>query len=504
MRRINYSTLIFCSLIVGCDPTRPAHPEWTLKGPTMEFITPGDTPQPSCETNPSRPRPSGILIEADENGDGEGTCTGIPIAVQSYGNGHEQYPLDIVMDEEGNSVIIGGIEGNIDFGKGELASAGYRDIFVLKLNDRGEILWSRSFGDAQYQQAQRVTLDAAGNIFVTGYFKGTVDFGDGPLVSEGNRDAFLVKLDRFGGHVWSKRFGDAGEQYGRGVAADADGNIYLSGSTTGTVDFGNGPLTSAGWEDIFVVKFDRDGFPLWSKLFGDATTQDCWDLVTDSKGNLVLTGFIQGVVDFGNGIVEVATGQPDALLIKFDPSGETLWSKTAPGDGLQYGQSVSIDVDDNIIMTGAFNNEINIDGTVLRSAGQSDIFVAKFSPSGLLDWGKRFGDEGEQFSVIGSTDREKNILLTGTFEGTMNFGGGALPSQGFFDVFLAKLDPLGGYLWGRSFGDAEYQEGVGIVADAIGNVHLLGTFGGTMSFGESSITASGPVSLDVFIGTLSP
>jgi hypothetical protein len=525
MRRAVCSASILASTLVGCTPTQSDQLEWSFDtGLTIEYVTSDGPVPPACETAPSCPvrhpdigdgavgaYPIGFgpltedcFTEADENGDGEGMCKGIPISIRSYGNAYEQYPLDIAMDAKGNSVIVGGFEGTINFGDGELASAGFRDIFVVKFNDRGEVLWSRSFGDEQYQQAQRVALDDAGNVFVTGHFKGSLDFGSGPLVGKGFRDAFLLKLDSSGAHVWSKRFGDAAEQYGRGVATDSDGNVYVAGATTGTIDLGNGPLTSAGWEDIFIAKLDGDGFPLWSKLFGDAATQDVWDMATDSEGNAIFTGFMQGTVDFGDGAPEVATGQPDALLVKLDPSGDLVWSKTGAGYGLQYGQSVAVDRDDNIIMTGAFKSEIKIDGNVMYAAGPSDVFITRFSPSGLLNWNARFGDGDEQFSLIASTDRENNILVTGSFMGSISFGGDTLSSEGSFDTFAAKLDPLGDHLWSRRFGDGDYQEGSGIAADQLGNVQLLGLFSGTISFGEASIYSSTPVSIDLFVGTLSP
>ena len=103
--------------------------------------------------------------------------------------------------------------------------------------------WSARFGDAEYQDGLSVALDGLGNTIITGAFEGTVDFGGGPLTSEGNIEAYVAKFDPAGNHLWSQRFGgpDGGATV-RGVTTDAAGNIFVTGDFGGTVDFGGGPL----------------------------------------------------------------------------------------------------------------------------------------------------------------------------------------------------------------------------------------------------------------------
>src|SRR5262249_33436673 len=160
-----------------------------------------------------------------------------------------------------------------NLGGGLLASAGSNDIFIAKYNSSGAYLWGRRFGDASDQFAQSVTTDPSGNVILTGYFFGTVDFGGGPLASAGSADIYVAKFDPNGNPRWSKRYGNASAQFGNSVTTDASGNILLTGQFFGTVTFGGSTLFSAGFADIFLAKLDVNGGHLWSKRYGDSTDQ---------------------------------------------------------------------------------------------------------------------------------------------------------------------------------------------------------------------------------------
>jgi hypothetical protein len=150
----------------------------------------------------------------------------------------------------------GPFSGSIDFGDGPHTSAGGSDIFVAKLDPAGATSWGKTFGDVKDgQTAYSVAADQFGNAILGGAFDGTIDFGDGnPLSSGGGPDIFVVKLDPGGKTLWSRRFGDTGVQTATSVATDTAGNVVMSGYLDGTVDVGNMTLTSAGAEDIVLAK----------------------------------------------------------------------------------------------------------------------------------------------------------------------------------------------------------------------------------------------------------
>ena len=243
--------------------------------------------------------------------------------------------------------------------------------------------WSKQFGDAQPQSGASVALDGSDNVLLTGHFWGTADFGaGGPLTSAGADDIFVTTLDSGGGHLWSKRFGDADSQIAASVAVDDSGNALLTGYFWGMVDFGGGPLASTGQSDVFVAKLDANGNHLWSKRFGDAAFQVGASVAVDGSDNVLLTGFFGGTVDFGAGPLTSAglDQSADIFVAKLDPTGGHLWSKRFGDADAQEGDSIALDCSVNVLLTGFFAGTVDFGGSVLASNGEYDGFVAKLGP----------------------------------------------------------------------------------------------------------------------------
>jgi hypothetical protein len=413
-----------------------------------------------------------------------------------YGDATSQYAYSIAADGSGNLVVTGWFAGTIDFGGGPLTGAGGQDIFLVKFDAAGNHIWSQRFGDASSQYGYDVTIDAWGNVVLVGYFSGAVDFGGGLLTSAGNNDIFVAKFDAGGNHLWSHRFGDGFSQYGRAVAVDGQGNVLVTGQYYSTVDFGGGPFTSAGLLDIFVIKFDAGGNHLWSRSFGDGSDQYGYAIATDAADNVILTGPFAGSVNFGGGVLTSA-GMLDIYVVAFKSSGLHMWSHRF-GDGeYQQAHGIAIDGSDNIILVGEFRGTVNFGGGPLTSAGFEDIFVAKFNALGNHLWSRGFGDANNQIALAVCSDGEDNVAVTGELEGTVDFGGGPRTCGGATDFFVVQLDPNGSHLWSERFGDASWQRGHGITADAWGNLIMAGHNAGTVDLGGGPIPAAG--SYDVVV-----
>jgi hypothetical protein len=215
-------------------------------------------------------------------------------------------------------LVTGDFGGTVDFGGGPLTSAGAGDIFVAMFSGvNGAHLWSQRFGGITGDAGRGIAADGTGNVLVTGYFLGTVDFGGGALTSAGIDDIFVAKFSGVdGAHLWSQRFGGTSTDVGTGLAADGSGNVLVTGFFSGTVDFGGGPLTTAGGNDIFVAKLSGvDGAHLWSQRFGSTGADVGLGLAADGSGNVLVTGFFQGTVDFGGDVLTSAGGD-DIFVLK--------------------------------------------------------------------------------------------------------------------------------------------------------------------------------------------
>jgi hypothetical protein len=342
----------------------------------------------------------------------------------------------------GDIVVGGQFQGTVDFGNGPLTSAGLTDMFLVKLGAGGVTLWSKRFGDSSSQSLATVTVDPAGHVIVAGGFLGLVDFGTGPLMSAGSTDVFVAKFSPMGMPIWAKRFGDGTGQAAASVATDAAGNIVLGGTNSGSVDFGGGPVTTFGSTDVFVAKLDAGGGAhIWSKGFGDPGLQALAGVAVDKDGNVAFGGRYTGTVDFGGGPVEPAVNGENIYAAKLTPAGEHVYSRGFVTDFIKHTGGLAMDGSGNLVMVGYMNGSADLGFGVVVPQFPSDMYVMKLDPSGSSLWAKVLGAEGDQQGRAVAVDPTGHVFVTGSNEGNLDFGQGPLVSAGLADVFVAKLAP---------------------------------------------------------------
>jgi hypothetical protein len=400
--------------------------------------------------------------------------------------------LGVAVDAAGNVLVTGFFVDAVDFGGGPLACEGFSDIFIAKYDAFGAHLWSRRFGDAGFfSSGLAVAADNDGSVLATGRFGGTVDFGGGPLTSQGYSDAFVAKYNADGVHLWSERFGDIYTDCGSDIAVDGGGNIVVTGQFRGTVDFGGGPLTSAGDHDVFVARYDGAGVHLWSRRFGGELMDLSEAVAIDGGGNIVVTGSFQDSSDFGGGPLGSA-GYHDIFLAKYDAGGTHLWSARFGDTVNDYGRDVAVDGAGNVLVTGEFRGIVNFGGVPLSSAGNEDIFLAKLNAGGGHVWSRRFGDASHaQAGFAVAADGDDNIVLTGWFWGSVDLGGGTLFSAGEKDIFVARYDAGGDHLGSQRFGDTGWEAGFDVATDGAGGTILTGAYEVSIDFGGGELVNPG-------------
>lgn len=245
---------------------------------------------------------------------------------------------------------------------------------------QGEIpshIWSEEYGVSGREITRGVAVDASGNTIIAGGFTSDIDLGGGPLRCAGLGDVFLAMFDAAGAHLWSRRFGDIDQENVRRMCLDSAGNIYLTGLFTGTLDFGGGPLVCAGQEDFYLVKLDSSGAHLWSRLFGDTGSELGTCVTVDGEGDIVVAGMHREPIDLGGGMLPFVNGA-DIFLAEFKSStGAHLWSTSYGGQKEARPNRVAVDRDGDISMTGYFEETLDFGGDLLRCAGDVDVFLAK-------------------------------------------------------------------------------------------------------------------------------
>ena len=379
----------------------------------------------------------------------------------------------IAVDSLGNSYVAGTFSNTLTFAPGTvnqlvLTSVGSNDIFVAKYDANGTLLWARRDGGTSGDTAQSLALDALGNSYVTGTYAGTATFGLGeanettiPGTITGtpcNGVFFVAKYNSNGVFQWVKR---GTNSRSTGIAADGAGNNWAVGDFCGAATFNPGDvgettLTAAtATRDIFVTKYGSNGAVLWAKRI-DTTLGSSLDahVATDGLGNSYVTGLFRGSATFGPGeggeTTLTSDGNEDIFVAKYDPNGVLQWAKRAGGTGIDWGTGIAADIFGNSYVTGYFRDapatfglgEVN--ETTLTSAGNEDIFVAKFATNGLLQWARRAGGGSDDRGFGIALDGIGNSHVAGRFAGTATFGPGEanqtiLTSANNFDVFVAKF-----------------------------------------------------------------
>lgn len=386
--------------------------------------------------------------------------------------------------------------------------------------------WAKCMGGTLSDFSSSIAVDAAGNVYTTGGFKGTVDFDPNAgmlnLVSTTPTytDIFISKLDAAGNLIWAIAIGDTAIEEGISIAVDKWENIFVAGFYKGTVDFDPGPgvfnlSSNNNGYDFFICKLDSTGNFMWAAGIGGTSDDYAFAIAVDSSGNAYTTGYYEGTVDFDPGPLafNLTSGIfADAYILKLDSAGNLVWAGSLGGLAIEHGRSLAVDNTGNVYTMGDFQNTADFDpGPAiynLTAAGVSDIFISKLDANGNFVWAKTMGGSDYEEGGAMAIDADANIYSTGTFQGIADFDPGAAifsltSSSNSQDIFISKLDSAGNFLWSKSIGSALSDKGYDIAVAPSGLVYTTGFFFDTVDFDPGpGVTSLTSVSADIFISKL--
>lgn len=360
-------------------------------------------------------------------------------------------------------------------------------------------LWARQAGGFASDFGRGIAVDSNGCSYVTGYFGDFATFGDTALTSFGEWDVFVAKLDCNGNWLWVKQAGGEGQDIGHSIAIGDNGDSYIIGSFSSTATFGSTTLTSNGETDIFVAKLDSNGNWLWARKAGGGVLDKGNGITTDSYGNCYVTGDITGTATFGSTTL-ISSGGEDIFMAKLDANGNWLWAKHAGGTNFDLGSDIVTDNNGNNYVTGWFAGTATFGSTNLISSGSMDIFVAKLDANGNWLWVIQAGGTYDDWGSGITTDSSGNCYVTGQFIFNGTFGNTVLTSNGGYDIFVVKLDSNGNWLWAKKAGGTSDDLGSGIAIDSSGNCFVTGYFSSIATFGSTTLSSSG--SFEIFVSQI--
>lgn len=388
--------------------------------------------------------------------------------VKTFGGVGPDKISDVSIYDNNSLYVVGSFHDTVVFNSGpnplSISAAGQyqNEIFVMKLDTAGNFIWAKDFGSPySYNGTASITVDGNENIYVGGGFQDTVDFDPGlgvfELISEGDQDAFVQKLNSNGDFIWAKRFGSPAFDFITGISTDANGNIYSIGHYEQTVDFdpGNGviQLTSNGYRDAFIQKLDKNGDFVFAKTFGGTGSMDRINGIFIKDQYIYTTGMFSGTVDFDTSpnINNLSSsGLGDIYIHKIDTTGNFQWVRTIGGNAWDEGIAISVDENHNVYTTGLFSNTIDFDPAnstfMIQSNSTKEQFILKLNSLGGFEWVYALVNNGTDTPKHIAVNNQDELIICGTNKDNTDFengsgntylsGGNAFEANGF--IFKLK------------------------------------------------------------------
>lgn len=398
--------------------------------------------------------------------------TGNLLFVSRLGGTAAETVTALARDASGNLYLGGNFSGSTDFDPGPglvvLNSLGGQDGYVAKYSASGDLIWVRRFGGTGLDEVSDVAVDVAGNVYAGGTFSGQANAspaGGPTIIADGSAaDGFILALDPSGSVRWALPVGGAQDDAVLAIAVTSTGAVTAAGTFLGSADFARNTapirLAAQGGADLFLATYTGAGFLAWVRDIGgtNADGMPAGGLTVDGQDGAVLLGNFAGSADFdpGPGIAtRSSVSASDLFLARYDSNGNFSSVLTVGGTGSIAGMRTVTDADGSALVTGFFSGAIDFDPgagtTSLSSLGQSgatDVFTARYSAGGALQWVTRFGEvtsvgDRSNSGAALALDGSGNVIVAGRFFGSPDFdpSGSALVlvSVGESDGFVVKL-----------------------------------------------------------------
>ncbi|GAB3304097.1 hypothetical protein GCM10027348_32640 [Hymenobacter tenuis] len=411
----------------------------------------------------------------------------------------------IATDKSGNSFITGQFSGTVSFGRTTLTSRGDNDLFLVKYNPGGKVMWASQIGRGPNPQPYRnysasgadVAVDAAGNVYVAGNFEREVSYGNVivPGISEHNTTAMLAKFDRKGQVQWIQAFGITDYScIATAIATDAAGNSYITGlSAYGGIRFGD-IVVGHSRRVMYVVRYTTTGAVAWAKVSSNRNSYGAsgTDITLDGRGNCIVGGHFSAEMELGGHYLTTSGGDEFLASLK-TATGDVSWLKRSGGTALL--NALGADRQGNIYVAGTYSGSTSFGGQPLNSAGGTDAFLARYSRAGDVQW----------TTSVGTSSNESATGLTTDEQGYSTLIGWRTSTDPQVSSFIQSFQPDGDVYYAENLDSSGDTKAKSIAQDQSGKLYLLGELSGKGSFGRVGFNVgSSPINFVARLHILAP
>jgi hypothetical protein len=370
---------------------------------------------------------------------------GAVIWSRHYGSILDDRLADVAANANGHLIGAGSFWVAMDIGPFALSSSlNPKTIFLVEWDDEGVPMWAKTINGSGLKEVEDVELDAAGNIFLCGYFGDTLRIDDTDLVARGATDFFVAKFSPEGELIWANHAGQSKDTRAISVSVLSDGDVLATGYYNDTTIIANDTLTAFTFDhDVFIASLDADGTLAWGRKLGGVFDDDAIALLQDGEGHYYLVGYLVGVMSVDDNLsIQSTSIQPNTYVIKFAPNGQVLWAQTFGGSAqLQITDAVL--KDDHLLLTGVFKESQSISGVqITATAGTTDGFLLSIDLDGQLEVFTDISGTGSTLPARLGVAAQGEVHVGGTFDAALTVANPSLEAAGF-DAFLATYtDPI--------------------------------------------------------------
>lgn len=441
----------------------------------------GDTTTTASGTNTTP-----VVEEAKPEPQAPPVPAGAPHWVETFTGKGNAYPRGLAVNSSGAVAVTGEFEYSLENAKLRL-DGGRQDAMIAVFESTGGLRWARKFGAHERDTAKDVAADGA-DFFVVGTIgSGQSDFGGVKLYPKGryNSDVFVARYGEDGSLKWAKKFGDKSGDYGNAIAVHGSGDVLITGLANSPTDFGGGKMLQGG---TYLVRLSPEGeFRSWHQFVGSGNA-----VAADGTGNTFFGGEYDETFKLAGETFEPTYGehdpQPDAIIIGFDDKDNVVWAKAHGTPDLDRATDIAADH-----LEGAYVGGFVED----RGAGERRGFYARYSGDGKELWNHRIGGEGQSDIQGVARGKDGDLWVTGHFEGTVDVGGKSLTSAGKTDAFLARVSPTGEVRWAERYGSPAVESGTAVAISPDGGLYWTGYYTAPWKLGDVELASGGKT--DIFV-----
>lgn len=391
---------------------------------------------------------------------------GVMQMVKVFGGLGGESGLAIHVDGRGQVTLAGQFEDRMLVDGRTITSKGGFDVFVIRWNANGQLVWITRGGGAGTEIPKDIVIDSLGRTFITGLFNPITQFGNARLLTRGGFDLFVAQMDTAGAWVGLSQGTSSVSASGNAIAVDTNDALYIAGQFNSALVTGQRTMLTSGSDDAFVFKYPKPG------LLCESESHDvCNGLCTNIKYSELHCGACSSACS-GDRVCNNGACKECTDCNKWLSQGRSTTTEKGQGNI----SAVAVDSQDNIYVTGDFNNTIRFGSFQLKAKGSADVFVAKADKAGNWLWAKSYGSSTFETSSDIKVDSKGNVYFAGYFINRATFGTKTLISEGGPDAFVAKLDTKGAFIWATSGGGLHTDKARGLAIGPNDTLYVSGLF----------------------------